>query len=131
MCSSAHHAIQQISSDASTAGRWLLNSDATVAASKVQTRDKMAQVIVTMRIMPADPDVDLAKVEAAARKVVADFGGEVGKVDIKPFAFGLKAVEVYFVADEAKGSTEPVEQNIAAIPGVESVEVIDVRRAIG
>jgi translation elongation factor EF-1beta len=36
-----------------------------------------------------------------------------------------------FVMDEAKGSPEPLEKDIAKIKGVQSVEVIDVRRAIG
>jgi len=33
--------------------------------------------------------------------------------------------------DEQKGSTDPLEKEIQAIEGVNSVEVIDVRRAIG
>jgi translation elongation factor EF-1beta len=33
--------------------------------------------------------------------------------------------------DESKGSTEPLEESIKTISGVNSVEAIDIRRAIG
>ena len=91
----------------------------------------MAQAIVTMKIMPESPDVDLKEIETAATLEVKAFGGEVGKVEIEPIAFGLKALKLFFVMDEAKGSTESMENLVAKIPGVQSVEVIDVRRAIG
>jgi elongation factor 1-beta len=92
---------------------------------------KMAQVVITLRIMPESPDIDLAKVEADSKKLIVKFGGEVGKVEINPVAFGLKAVDMFFVMDESKGSTEVLENEIANFDGIASVEVIDVRRAIG
>jgi elongation factor 1-beta len=91
----------------------------------------MAQVVITLRIMPESPDVDLAKLETEAKSAIKLFGGEVGKVDIKPVAFGLQALDIFFVMDEAKGSTEVLENEIANYEGVVSVEVTDVRRAIG
>jgi len=91
----------------------------------------MAQVIVTLKIMPESPEVDLKKIEKQAKQKIAKFGGGVGKVEITPVAFGLNALNLYFVMDEAKGSTEPLEKNIETINGVNSVEVTDVRRAIG
>jgi len=36
-----------------------------------------------------------------------------------------------FVMDEAKGSTDDLEKKISEIDGVNSVEVVDVRRTIG
>jgi elongation factor 1-beta len=91
----------------------------------------MAQVVITFRIMPDSPDVDLTKLEKKAREAVTKFGGEVGKVETKPFAFGLMAMEIFFVMDEAKGSTETLEQEISDYEEVNSVEVVDVRRTIG
>jgi len=92
----------------------------------------MAIVIITLKIMPEDPDVDLDMVESEAKKKIADFAG-VGdtKTEIEPIAFGLKAVKIIFVTDEKKGGTDKLEEEINKIPGVNSVEVIDVRRAIG
>ena len=92
---------------------------------------KMASVIVTLRIMPESPDIDMDKLESKATEKIAGFGGEVGKKEIQPVAFGLKALILFFVMYEAKGSTEPLEKEIEALEGVSSVEVTDVRRAIG
>lgn len=91
----------------------------------------MAKVIVTLRIMPETPETDLAKIEAGAKKLIADFGGEVGKVDIQPIAFGLKSLNLIFIMDESLGSTEKLEENIKTLAEVNSVEITDVRRAIG
>jgi len=91
----------------------------------------MATVIVTLRIMPEGPDVDLESLRQRATKAIADFGGEVGKFEIEPIAFGLKALKLFFVMPEEKGSTDSLEQTIAGMEGVNSVSVDDVRRAVG
>lgn len=91
----------------------------------------MAQVIITLKIMPESPDTDLNKIEKQATQEIAKFGGEVGKVEVTPIAFGLKALNLYFVMDESKGATDSLEKEIETIEGVNSVEVTDVRRAIG
>jgi len=43
----------------------------------------------------------------------------------------LKALKLIFVSDEERGSTEELENKIAKLENVNSVEVTDVRRAIG
>lgn len=91
----------------------------------------MAQVVVTMRIMPESPETNIPSIEKKAIALIAQFGGEVGKKEVVPFAFGLQALNLYFVMDESKGSTEDVEKKIMDIPGVSSVEIVDVRRTIG
>ena len=91
----------------------------------------MASVIITLKLMPESPEIDLAELEAQAKKKIEAFGGEVGKVEIEPVAFGLKAVNLIFVMDEAKGATDSLESDIEAIEGVNSVEITDVRRTIG
>ena len=53
------------------------------------------------------------------------------KIEEQPIAFGLKALNIIFVMDEAKGSTEPLEDSVSDIEGVQSVEITDVRRAVG
>lgn len=96
----------------------------------------MASVIVTLRIMPKGPEVDLDKVYDEACKHVRDFvdpkhkDGEIRK-EIEPIGFGLKALKMLFVMDESLGSTEKLEEKIKTLPDVESVEATDVRRAIG
>ncbi len=92
----------------------------------------MAQVVLTLRIMPNDINVNLSDLEKKAKKEIIDFcDAKEFKIIIEPIAFGIKALNVLFVMDENKGSTEELEKKIGQISGVESVEVIDVRRAVG
>ena len=92
----------------------------------------MANVVVTMRIMPKDTQTDLHKLEFEAKKEIVHFcNSKEFKTNIQPIAFGLKALDILFVMDESKGSTEKLEEKIKYIHGIESVEVTDVRRAIG
>ncbi len=93
---------------------------------------KMANVIITMKIMPISPETDLSKIEEAAKAKISAFAGEGDmKTEQEPVAFGLKALKILFVMDESKGSTEELEKDVATIEGINSVEVTDVRRAIG
>jgi elongation factor 1-beta len=96
----------------------------------------MASVIVTLRIMPKGPDVNLDKIYDAACEHVRDFvdqkhkEGEIRK-EIEPIGFGLNALKLLFVMDESLGTTDKLEDKIKTIPDVESVDATDVRRAIG
>ncbi len=92
----------------------------------------MAKVVVTLKIMPSNPGVDLSKIEDEAKKEIVNFcDSKEFKTQIEPVAFGLKALNILFVMDESKGSTEALEKKISEIQDVESVEVTDVRRAVG
>ena len=132
--SNAQAAATQRSSAAPTAGRLHQSMSVRRATSSVRTEEgdyTMASVIITLKIMPESPDTDLSVLEVAATKHISAFGGEVGRVEKEPIAFGLVALKLIFVMDEKKGSTESLENQIAAVGGVNSVEVTDVRRAIG
>ncbi|RLE43101.1 elongation factor 1-beta [Candidatus Woesearchaeota archaeon] len=91
----------------------------------------MADVAITLRIMPTSPQEDLDGIIEKARALVEGFGGKVHTSTKKPVAFGLEAIEILFIMDEGKGSTEELEKQISGLPGVSSVDVVDVRRAIG
>lgn len=92
----------------------------------------MAQVVITLRIMPSNPNVDMHKIEIEAKKEIDNFcNSQEFKTSIEPIAFGLKALNIIFVMDESIGTTEQLEKKINEINGVESVEVTDARRAIG
>jgi translation elongation factor aEF-1 beta len=94
----------------------------------------MGIAIITLRIMPEDPDQDLKFIEAEAKKKISAFighGEERMKVEITPIAFGLQAVDIMFPSDEKLGGTEALEQEIATIKGVANCETHDVRRALG
>ena len=93
---------------------------------------KMAKVIITLKIMPDSPDVDLVSLEKEVVHKIIKFVGETEmKKEIEPVAFGLKAIKIIFVADESKGNLDKLEDQIREMDEVNSVEIIDVRRAIG
>jgi len=82
--------------------------------------------------MPQNIDIDLAHLEVKVKKEIVDFcGAKEFKTQIQPIAFGLNALNMIFVMEENIGSTEELEKKISQIEGIESVEVTDVRRAVG
>ncbi len=92
----------------------------------------MARVVITLKIMPEDPSTDLVMVENSVKKEIIGFAGNTEiRAAHEPIAFGIVALKITFVSDEAKGDTEQLEKKISAIEGVNSVDVIDVRRAVG
>ena len=92
----------------------------------------MARVVVTLKIMPESPEIDLDSIESEAKAKILEFSknSEMRSVQ-EPIAFGIKALKITFVMEESKGSTDSLEESIKTIEGVNSVETIDVRRAIG
>jgi elongation factor 1-beta len=92
----------------------------------------MAKAIVTLKIMPEDPEQDLDKITHEVEQKIKNFAGDTERrFSREPVAFGLVAIKVMFVYDEAKGDIEPLENDIKTIEGVQNVEVFDLRRAIG
>ncbi|MAG15678.1 elongation factor 1-beta [Candidatus Woesearchaeota archaeon] len=91
----------------------------------------MATVVVTLKIMPESVDTNLEELSASATEKISAFGGNVGKTDTEPIAFGLKSLLLMFSMPEEKGSTEDLEKQISELPGVRGVQVIDVRRTVG
>jgi len=91
----------------------------------------MARVVITITINPDSPDADLAKIEEQAKKEIEIFGGEVGKVEYEPIGFGIKAIKLFFIMDESKGSPDDLEEKIANLDGIASARVTDARRTIG
>ena len=91
----------------------------------------MAKAIITFKIMPESPDVDLDSMKAKILPLIEKFGGEVGKEEIIPVAFGIKSLQLIFISEEDLGGTDSLEKDITKLEEVLSVEVVDVRRAIG
>jgi elongation factor 1-beta len=91
----------------------------------------MATVIIDLKIMPSSPDVNLEKLTKEIDTIIAKYGGKLHKHEIQPVAFGLKALLLIMTMDESKGSTDALEEQIAKVKGVESVQVTGVSRALG
>jgi elongation factor 1-beta len=87
----------------------------------------MARVIITIRVMPEDVDVDLENLLEKIKSSVPD-GTDVRANEIVPVAFGLKALRVNLARDESLGGTDDIEEAIGNIEGVSQVEVEVVSR---
>lgn len=91
----------------------------------------MAKVIITLKVNLESPQTNIEKVKAKVTEMITSFDGDVGKIEIEEVAFGLKALKFVFILDESKGGTESLESDIEVLEEVSSVEVTDVRRAVG
>jgi len=90
----------------------------------------MADVILTIKIMPEGVETDLGKLEINAKKICEKYG-RLNKTEIVPVAFGLKSLIITMLMDEDKGSTEPLEKELAELKNVSSAEITNVSRALG
>ena len=90
-----------------------------------------ADVIVTIKVMPESPAVDLVALQKHVEDAIKQAKGRVAKAELEPVAFGLKAVKITFVRDEAIGGTDDIEEALAKLQGVISVQVTNVSRALG
>lgn len=87
----------------------------------------MAEVLVTLKVMPEDAGTDLGSMESEIKKLrEARFNG----VEKEPIAFGLVALKPSFVMDDAEGATEKLEEALRHVKGVGGVEVIQVTRLL-
>ncbi|MFA5895645.1 MAG: elongation factor 1-beta [Thermoplasmata archaeon] len=83
----------------------------------------MASVAVTYRIMPEDASSDLGPIKEGIRMALGDALREMQEKDV---AFGLKAILALAVVQDVSGQAEKLEAALGQIPGVSSVEAIDV-----
>jgi len=72
--------------------------------------------------MPDGLEIDLKKME---HDVKAKIGGfcKVEQTDIKPIAFGLKALMMNVVVSDEEGMMDKLEAEIGAVPGVQNAKV--------
>jgi len=91
----------------------------------------MADVIITIRVMPESPETDIAVLEGGLSKIISEYSGKNISFKKEPFAFGLISLVVNFIVNEDKGSTDDMEEALSKVEGVESVSVIGVTRAFG
>ena len=90
----------------------------------------MGLVAVKIKIMPKSTETDLVKVEEKVKKKLEENSVKNPQFKVQPIAFGLKALIILFGWPEEK-EFEGFEKDLQKIKDVSSVEVIDMRRAIG
>jgi elongation factor 1-beta len=87
----------------------------------------MARVIMTLRVMPEDIDVDLDDLLERIKSAIPE-GTDLRATEIQPIAFGLQALRINFAREESMGGTDDIEQAISSLDGVAQVEVEVVSR---
>ena len=90
----------------------------------------MSVAAVKIKFMPSSLEADLSEIEVNIRKILERNSVKNPQFDIEPIAFGLKAIIVMFGWPEEK-ELETLEEELKEIDGIGSVEVVDMRRAIG
>ena len=90
----------------------------------------MGSVNIKLKIMPTSPETNLEEIKEKVREKVESEDGKGCSFEEEPIAFGLKAVIVMFIYPEEK-ELEPLENELGKIENVNSVQVIDMRRALG
>lgn len=90
----------------------------------------MGIALITIKIMPSSPDVNLEELKEKIKSVVEAKEGKKTRFEEEPIAFGLNAVKVFFDLDE-NNELEPIEESLKEVENVSSVQVTDMRRAFG
>ena len=87
----------------------------------------MGEVFLKYRIMPEGLEVDLAALEKDLRDAMPDWA-QVQKCQAVPFAFGMKALETGIVVADEEGNNDRIEAIVAAVPGVQGVDLLEMGR---
>ncbi len=88
----------------------------------------MAKVLVLVKVLPEDINIDLEELKEKIRKALPE-NYEIKAHDIEPIAFGLKALRLAILIPEyTEGGTDPLEKMIMGVEGVSQVEVEAVHR---
>lgn len=90
----------------------------------------MGTALIRIKIMPISPETNLEELKVKTKELIESKEGENCTFEEEPVAFGLKAVIASFALDESK-ELEPLEEALKEIENVNSVQVIDMRRAFG
>ena len=82
----------------------------------------MGQVLLTFEIMPDGLEVDLGDMRKNVESKISGFC-KIEQVEIRPIAFGLKALMMNIVVEDEEGMMDRVEQDICSVPGVQNARV--------
>ena len=87
----------------------------------------MAQVAITLKILPEDPKVNLEEIGEATRRILIKHG-KIASIRIEPIAYGINAIVFVFIREESRGGTEEIEEEIKRIRGISEVRIDDITR---
>ena len=92
----------------------------------------MAKAIITFKLMPESPEIDLEPIKAEAQRIVKAEGA-IGQTQVKeePVAFGLKAVLVLAMYNVDDSDFDAIAAKMQLISGVQSAQVEKMDLALG
>ena len=87
----------------------------------------MGGLVVVFKLMPEGVETDLEALKNEVRKVIPK-GSQLQGFQVKPIAFGLKALEVTLTMEDGEGGPDAVEEAFGSLPGVQSAQVAEMGR---
>lgn len=79
----------------------------------------MGMVATTFKLMPTGIDVDFGRLRADVKDAA-----DVKDMKEEEVAFGLKVLLVLVVVDDRKGGIDEIEERLASVENVQSVDVV-------
>jgi elongation factor 1-beta len=81
----------------------------------------MGKVAATYNLMPEGPEIDMEILKARMPGLVPE-GVTILKSEVKPFAFGLKILDITFLMNDSEGIMDKLEEKLRAFEGIQGVE---------
>jgi len=91
----------------------------------------MADVIIKTRITIENPDTNPEQTQEKIKQIIEKEQGKIHQTEIKPYVFGLKAIELTFIIPEKDGGTDKIEEEIKKIPEIGNLEILQISRTLG
>lgn len=85
----------------------------------------MGDVIVGFKVMPASVEENLDKIESEIKEKIKP-----QKIAREDIAFGLVAILIVKIVEDAEGTLDVVEKQLRSIKGVGEVEVTGITRSL-
>lgn len=87
----------------------------------------MGEVFLKYRIMPEGADVDIDGLQESIKGALPAFA-QMQNCEAKPFAFGMKALEVGFAVEDEEGNNDKLEEALSGVEGVQGTELLEMGR---
>jgi elongation factor 1-beta len=85
---------------------------------------RMGDVAIQYRVLPDSPDANIENITEKIRAALPE-GVKIHKVETKPFAFGLSAIELLVVMKDTGGLSEKTEEALSGVEGIQGVELLE------
>lgn len=81
----------------------------------------MGKVAAVYNMIPESPEVSPEDIIKSIPGAIPE-GVAINNVVVKPFAFGLKIIEITCIMDDTSGIIEKLEEALRSVPQIQSVE---------